>query len=33
MGDSIEDDVVNDGLQLSNLVEEEIRDVIADLFN
>ena len=30
MGDSIEDDVVNDGLQL---VEEETRDVTTDLFD
>ena len=33
MGDSIEDDVVDDGLQLSTLVEEDTRDVITDLFN
>ena len=33
MGDSIEDDVVDDGLQLSTLVEEETHDVITDLFN
>ncbi len=33
MGDSIEDDVVDDGLQLSTLVEEETRDVITDLLN
>ena len=33
MGDFIEDDVVDDGLQLSILVEEETRDVITDLLN
>ena len=33
IGDSIEDDVVNDGLQLSTLVEEETHDVIADVLN
>ena len=33
MGDSIEDDVVDDGLQLSTLVEEETHNVIADLLN
>ena len=33
MGDSIEDDVIDDGLQLSTLIEEETRDVIMDLFN
>ena len=33
MGDSIENDVVDDGLQLSTLVEEDTRDVITDLFN
>ena len=31
--DSIEDDVVNDSLQLSTLVEEETRNVILDLLN
>jgi len=33
MGDSIEDDVVDNGLQLSTLVEKETRDVITDLLN
>ena len=33
MGDPIEDDVIDDGLQLSTLVEEEARDVVMDLFN
>ena len=33
MGDSIEDDVIDDGLQLSTLVEEETRDVIMDRHN
>ena len=33
MGDSIEDDVVDNMLQLSTLVEEETRDAITDLFN
>ena len=33
MGDFIEDDVVDDGLQLSTLVEEMTRDVITDLSN
>jgi hypothetical protein len=33
MGYSIEDDVVDDGLQLSTLVEEETRDVITNLLN
>ena len=33
IGDSIEDDVVDDGLQLSTLVEEETRDVITNLLN
>ena len=33
MGDSIEDDVIDNGLQLSTLVEEETRDVITYSFN
>ena len=33
MRDYVEDDVIDDGLQLSILVEEETRDVITDLFN
>lgn len=33
MGDSIEDDVIDDGLQFSTLVEEETHDVITNLFN
>ena len=33
MRDSIEDGVVDDGLQLSTLVEEETRDVIMNLLN
>jgi hypothetical protein len=33
MGYSIEDDVVDDGLQLSTLVEEKTRDVITNLLN
>ena len=33
MGDSIKNDVVDDRLQLSTLVEEETRDVIMDLLN
>ena len=33
MGDSIEDDIIGDGLQLPTLVEEETHDVITDLLN
>jgi hypothetical protein len=33
MGDSIEDDVVDNGLQLSTLVEKKTCDVITDLLN
>ena len=33
MGDSNDGDVVDDGLQLSTLLEEETRDVVTDLFN
>ena len=33
MGVSIQDDVVDNGLELSTLVEEETRVVITDLFN
>ena len=33
MGDPIEDDVIDDGLQLSTLVEEETLDILMDLFN
>ena len=33
MGDIIEDDVADDGLQLSTLVEEETCDVTTDLLN
>ena len=33
IGDSIEDDVVGDGLQLSTLVEEDTHDVLMYLLN
>ena len=33
MEDAIENDIVDDGLQLSTLVEEETRDVITYLLN
>jgi hypothetical protein len=33
MRSSSEDDVIDDGLQLSTLIEEETRDVITDLLN